>query len=81
MPRRGTEELVAAFKEENEDPGDQFWFEREILVDVTIWRPLLDLLLHADLSLDKVVWVARLVHDVQCHGAEKSRNNVQIQKI
>ena len=33
-PGGGTEELIASFEEEDEDPGDEFWFEREILVDV-----------------------------------------------
>ena len=60
LPRRGIEELVAAFKEENEDPGDQFWFEREILVDITCWGPLLYLLLHANFSFDEAVRVSWL---------------------
>ena len=55
--------MVAAFKEENEDPGDQFWFEREILVDITCWGPLLYLLLHANLSFDEAVRIAWLENE------------------
>ena len=41
----------------------KFRFEREILVDITCWGPLLYLLLHANLSFDEAVRVAWLENE------------------
>ena len=66
--------MVGAFKEEDENSGDQFWFEREILVDITGWRPLGNLLLHANLALDEAVRVAGL-EDETCSRSLKTEPN------
>ena len=63
QPRWGAEELVGAFKEKDEDSGDQFWFERKVPVEITRWRPLGDFLLHANLSFDEAVRIAGLQNE------------------
>ena len=62
-PRRDTEELNAGFEEKDEDPCDEFWLERELLVNVPAWRPLFNLLLHANFAFDEGVRVARLQYE------------------
>ena len=55
--------MVGAFKEKDEDSGDQFWFERKVPVEITRWRPLGDFLLHANLSFDEAVRIAGLQNE------------------
>ena len=63
LPGRCTEELITGLEEKDEDPCDEFWFERELLVNVPAWRPLFNLLLHANFAFDEGVRVARLQYE------------------
>ena len=63
LPGRCTEELITGLEEKDEDPCNEFWFERELLVNVPAWRPLFNLLLHANFAFDEGVRVARLQYE------------------